>query len=126
MKVDVTDVKFLDMLFDPSTALIDPEFINPKTKEKAPRYGICPEYNREAIATIEDALEINHGMVEFGLEAAVKAGLVVKKERTDSKGNKFHTYHRVDPNFKRDNTEQLRKVKESISRFMASDEEVVL
>lgn len=118
MQVDM--VKFIDFLFEPTTGLIDPDAKDADGKPK-PRWGIAPSFNVEAIDTIEKSLDMPSGNVEFLLEKAAKERLVAKKERLDKNKVTFITYHRIDPDFKRDNSEQLRKVSEAISRFKSKD-----
>lgn len=119
----VNMVEFLDFLFDPSTGLIDPDATDDKGN-KTPRWGIAPSFNTEAIRTIEESLDMPEGNVEFLLEKAAKERLVAKKERLDKNKTTFITYHRIDPNFKRDNTLQLRKVIDAVSRFKNRDKPI--
>lgn len=121
--MSVNMVEFLDFLFDPSTGLIDPDAKDGQGN-KTPRWGIAPSFNTEAIKTIEESLDMPEGNVEFLLEKASKERLVAKKERLDKNKTIFITYHRIDPNFKRDNTEQLRKVMNAVSKFKNRDNQI--
>jgi hypothetical protein len=109
-------VEFIDFLFEPSTGLIDPD-AKDANGNKTPRWGIAPAFNAEAIKTIEDSLDMPNGQVEFLLEKAAKERLVARKERFDKNKTMFVTYHLIDPDYKRDNSEQLRKVGEAITKF---------
>lgn len=103
-----TNFQVLEMLFDPDTGLVD-------VANK--RYGICPEFNKDALDLIEVQLEMTSGQLEFALEKGVKLGLVVKKEKLDKNGKTYTLFYRIDPEYKKDNTEQLRRVADAITRF---------
>lgn len=102
----------VEFLFDEGTGLVN-------VKEK--RYGICPEFNLDVIGIINTQLDID---VEYYLVKAVKLGLVVEKIKKDKNNNPYKLFYKVDPNYKRDNSEQLRKVNNAVTRFKNRNEQI--
>jgi len=102
----------VEFLFDEGTGLVD---VNAK------RYGICPEFNLDVISVINTQLDID---VEYYLQKAVKQGLVVEKVKKDKNNNPYTLFYKVDPDYKRDNTVQLRKVMDAVTRFKDKDKPI--
>jgi hypothetical protein len=102
----------VEFLFEESTGLVD-------VANK--RYGICPQFNNDSIKIIEEELGID---VEYFLDKATKLGLVVRKEKLDKNNKPYTLFYAIDPDYKKDNTEQLRRVMDAVNRFKAKDEPI--
>ena len=102
----------VEFLFEEESGLVD---------VKAKRYGICPEFNTDAINVINTELGVD---VEYYLTKAVKQGLVVEKVKTDKNNKPYTLFYKVDPDYRRDNTVQLRMVMDAVSRFKDKDKPI--